>query len=76
VAADDDWHYETDYPLVHALRTLATNLRWAGALTEAFLLGHSRGLFRPSGNDEQHIIDAYQRDVWRPGSNKPAPGWG
>jgi hypothetical protein len=54
-------------PKPDSLDTLATNLRWAAALTKSFTLGTWRGGFPQLGEHD---------DRWSPGSNKPAPGWG
>ena len=56
-----------------ALCCLAHNLAIGAALERAWLLGHSRGLFRPLKTDDDEIKAAYERDVWAPGRGKAAP---
>lgn len=55
------------------LATLAHNLAIAAGLERAWLLGHSRGLFRPLKTDDDEIKAAYERDVWAPGRGRSTP---
>ena len=50
-----------------AMICLGRNLGMAAMLLRAHLLGHERGLFRPSGNDPREVIDEYIRSTFRPG---------
>jgi hypothetical protein len=53
--------------------TLAYNLGIVAGLERAWLLGHSRGVFRPLKTDDEEIKVAYERDVWAPGRGRSAP---
>ena len=70
---DECWDRHSPASMAAMARTLAHNLATAAALERAWLLGHSRGLFRPSKTDDDEIKAAYERDVWAPGRGKTAP---
>lgn len=63
--------------LAAAMRTLAMNLAVAGALCEAHLLGHTRGVFRPLKTDDESIKEHYRETTWRPNcEGAEAPDYG
>lgn len=62
-----EWHYETDYPLHCAMRTLAHNLAMAGGLCASFRAGDNFGFHM--GSDESQCTCQ-----WAPGHGMPYAG--